>query len=107
MRNILLAITSFFATVLILSQVALAESDAAKEEDPKHTEAAHGEDPMSNKNADPASTEAGVPNPGNNCPDGTCFKRSKSGRLGDKTNPADSTAAPAGTDSTGGKKGTK
>jgi hypothetical protein len=106
MRNILLAITSFFATVLILSQVALAESNdgAAKEEDPKHTESAHGDDPMSNKNADPASTEAGVPNAGNKCPDGTCFKRSKSGRLGDKTNPADSTTTPGGTD---GKKGTK
>lgn len=84
MRNILLAITSFFATVLILSQVALA-AEAEDGGDPRHTVSAQGEDPNLAIPVTKNATEAGVPNIGNDCDSGTCFPRTKGGRLGDHT----------------------
>jgi hypothetical protein len=91
MRNILLAITSFFATVLILSQVALAQSNAA--EDPV---AAQGEDPNLSINKSAANVEAGVAKVGNDCPTGTCFKNTVDCRRGDYTNPKTGTATSPG-----------
>lgn len=85
MRNLLLAITCFFATVLILSQVAVAADDDSG--DPRHTTSAPGEDPNLAKKDSKSGTEAGVPNAGNDCPTGTCFPRTKGGALGDNTNP--------------------
>jgi len=80
MRNLILAITSFFATVLILSGVALA--DISVPLDPSHTTSAAGPDHLK-----PSSEEgganyraAGVANPGNDCPEGTCFKNTVGGR---------------------------
>lgn len=98
MRNIILAVTSFFAAILIFSQVALAESD---DSDPKHSTSATNEEPNQPANQDKPATEAGVPNAGNNCP--ACFKRVKGGRLGDNTaaKPSGSSATQEG--STGNK----
>lgn len=97
MRNILLAITSFFATVLILSQVALA-AEVDDGGDPKHTTSAQGEDPNIAITTSKNGTEAGVPNAGNDCPSGTCYPRTKGGRLGDHT----AATAGGGTSTPGG-----
>ncbi|MGZ3742782.1 MAG: hypothetical protein ACXWRE_01640 [Pseudobdellovibrionaceae bacterium] len=80
MRNILLALTSFLVTVLILSKVALA-GEEPKDWDPNHTFAADenssSKDPVSSSISD---TDAGVPDAGNKCPSRTCYKRSLAGR---------------------------
>ncbi|HEY8271180.1 MAG TPA: hypothetical protein VIG33_09860 [Pseudobdellovibrionaceae bacterium] len=104
MKNILLAITSFFATVLILSQVALAEDD--ENGDPKHTSSATSEEPNSSQASDKTATEAGVPNPGHKCKEGTCYQRVKGGRLGDSTNPKPSSGSKT-QDSSKGEEGRK
>lgn len=107
MRNILLAITSFFATVLILSQVAVAaEGEAEDGGDPKHTVAAQGEDPNLAATSSKTGTEAGVPNAGNDCPAGTCFPRTLGGRLGDHT-VTPLPGGPSGTPDTSGSQGQK
>lgn len=48
MRNFILAVTSFIATVVLLSQVALAQDDGW---DPKHTVSAPGDEPAINLNS--------------------------------------------------------
>ena len=62
MKNFILAVTSFFATVLILSQVALAEDDSW---DPKHTQSAPGDEPLLNTKAGRSGSF-----PQGNAPDG-------------------------------------
>lgn len=101
MRNILLAITSFFATVLILSQVAMA-ADVDDGGDPRHTTSAQGEDPNLAIAKSNNGTEAGVPNAGNDCPSGTCYPRTVGGRLGDHTVSAKGTGATSGSQGTPG-----
>lgn len=101
MRNILLAITSFFATVLILSQVAMA-ADTEDGGDPRHTISAQGEDPNLAIAKSKSGTEAGVPNAGNDCPGGTCYPRTVGGRLGDHTVSAKGTGAAGSQSSPGG-----
>ncbi len=101
MRNILLAITSFFATVLILSQIALAQSQA--DGGTQHSVSAQGEDPNLAETSDRMTTEGGVPNAGNKCKDGTCYQRSIGGRLGDNTRarPRNSASEDGGRDQKG------
>lgn len=79
MRNLILAITSFFATVLLLSGVAMADINVPL--DPSHTTSATGPDHLK-----PSSEEGGanyratgVANPGNDCPEGTCYKNTVGG----------------------------
>ncbi len=74
MRNLILAITSFFATVLIFSGVAMADINVPL--DPSHTTSATSPDPAKSASEEGGAdhNENGVPNAGNKCPDGTCFK---------------------------------
>lgn len=110
MRNLFLAITSFFATVLILSGVALA--DITVPLDPSHTTSATGPDHLkpSSEEGGPGYRATGVANPGNDCPDGTCYKNTVGGRYvpatkcveGSKGSCGDSKSS--GSSSTGGGK---
>lgn len=76
MRNFILAITSFIATVILLSQVALAQNEGQEEWDPKHTVAASGEESATNtqggRSASPGATQAASPEAGEKCD--TCLK---------------------------------
>lgn len=80
MRNLILAITSFFATVLILSGVAMADINVPL--DPSHTTSATGPDHLkpASEEGGPGYRATGVGNPGNDCPDGTCFKNTVGGQ---------------------------
>jgi hypothetical protein len=80
MRNLILAITSFFATVLILSGVAMADINTPL--DPNHTTSATSPDPMRSASEEGGinHNENGVANAGNKCPDGTCFKNTVGGQ---------------------------
>lgn len=80
MRNLILAITSFFATVLIFSGVAMA--DISVPLDPAHTTSATSPDPAKSASEEGGAnhSENGVGNAGNKCPDGTCFKNTVGGQ---------------------------
>ena len=111
MKNFILAITSFIATVVLLSQVALAQSD---DWDPKHTTAAAGDEPLTNLNsgrsADPKIAQGASPDSGENNQDPNCVPckamRAPVKRIGDRTNVGDkATGDSSGSNS--GQKGTK
>jgi len=90
MKNIILAIASFVFTVVILSQVAIAADDDGG--DPSHTNGIPGSESSVNetgggKGRDQKQVESGVSNPGNNCPDGTCFKNTANVDAVDPHNP--------------------
>lgn len=113
MRNFFLAITSFIATVVLLSQVALAQEDSW---DAKHTTSAPGDEPLINLNAarsngDSSYLEGSSPDSGENDtnPCTTCkIRRAHVLRRGDFSNP--SKATPGSGDeatSSSGKKGEK
>jgi hypothetical protein len=110
MRNFILAITSFIATVVLLSQVALAEEDW----DAKHTTSAQGEEPIQNTAAgrasDPKMAEGSSPDSGedNKNPCKTCAQhRAPVKRLGDRTIVDKVGSDDGGTSGSKGQKGEK
>ncbi|WP_413289590.1 hypothetical protein [Bdellovibrio sp. HCB337] len=80
MRNLLIALTSFFATVLILTQVALADINVPL--DPSHTTAATNPDPNPSSADESGKNITGsVANAGHDCINGQCFGRNVHGDL--------------------------
>jgi len=111
MRNFILALTSFIATVVFLSQVALAEED--KEAwDKNHKVSAPGEEPLVNqlsgKPGDPKQTEAANPESpeDNKKPCNTCQAlRAPVKRMKDRTIINDKAGDDVGTSGSTGQKG--
>jgi len=78
MRNLIIAITSFFATVLIFSQIALAQENSLQAvgwADRENNNPAPTQDHDKGAAAESGQNiTASVANPGINCIDGTCYK---------------------------------